>query len=155
MKGNVSIAAGVTVENAIGGSGSDLLIGNDVANVLKGGAGNDILYGGLGADQLWGGAGADTFVYGDIAESSAAAPDTLRDFVSGQDKIDLSGLDAFVNGGLVLQYVDAFAGKAGQAILSYDAASKAGSLAIDFSGDAHADFAINLIGQATQADIVV
>ena len=105
--------------------------------------------------QLWGGAGADTFVYGDIAESSAAAPDTLRDFVSGQDKIDLSGLDAFVNGGLVLQYVDAFAGKAGQAILSYDAASKAGSLAIDFSGDAHADFAINLIGQATQADIVV
>ncbi|MFL9694702.1 M10 family metallopeptidase C-terminal domain-containing protein, partial [Aeromonas veronii] len=90
---------GVTVENAIGGSGSDLLIGNDVANVLKGGAGNDILYGGLGADQLWGGAGADTFVYGDIAESSAAAPDTLRDFVSGQDKIDLSGLDAFVNGG--------------------------------------------------------
>ncbi|MGV8643221.1 M10 family metallopeptidase C-terminal domain-containing protein, partial [Pseudomonas aeruginosa] len=32
---------------------------------------------------------------------------------------------------------------------------KAGSLAIDFSGDAHADFAINLIGQATQADIVV
>ncbi|MGK8767170.1 serralysin family metalloprotease AprA [Pseudomonas aeruginosa] len=155
LKGNVSIAAGVTVENAIGGSGSDLLIGNDVANVLKGGAGNDILYGGLGADQLWGGAGADTFVYGDIAESSAAAPDTLRDFVSGQDKIDLSGLDAFVNGGLVLQYVDAFAGQAGQAILSYDAASKAGSLAIDFSGDAHADFAINLIGQATQADIVV
>ncbi len=60
LKGNVSIAAGVTVENAIGGSGSDLLIGNDVANVLKGGAGNDILYGGLGADQLWGGAGADT-----------------------------------------------------------------------------------------------
>ncbi|AZZ12895.1 TPA: serralysin family metalloprotease AprA [Pseudomonas aeruginosa] len=155
LKGNVSIAAGVTVENAIGGSGSDLLIGNDVANVLKGGAGNDILYGGLGADQLWGGAGADTFVYGDIAESSAAAPDTLRDFVSGQDKIDLSGLDAFVNGGLVLQYVDAFAGQAGQAILSYDAASKAGSLAIDLSGDAHADFAINLIGQATQADIVV
>lgn len=103
LKGNVSIAAGVTVENAIGGSGSDLLIGNDVANVLKGGAGNDILYGGLGADQLWGGAGADTFVYGDIAESSAAAPDTLRDFVSGQDKIDLSGLDAFVNGGLVLR----------------------------------------------------
>ncbi len=72
-----------------------------------------------------------------------------------RDKIDLSGLDAFVNGGLVLQYVDAFAGQAGQAILSYDAASKAGSLAIDFSGDAHADFAINLIGQATQADIVV
>ncbi|MDK2353217.1 serralysin family metalloprotease, partial [Pseudomonas paraeruginosa] len=60
LKGNVSIAAGVTMENAIGGSGRDLLIGNDVANVIKGGAGNDVLYGGLGADQLWGGSGADT-----------------------------------------------------------------------------------------------
>ncbi|MDK2351155.1 M10 family metallopeptidase C-terminal domain-containing protein, partial [Pseudomonas paraeruginosa] len=94
-------------------------------------------------------------VYGAIDESSAAAPDTLRDFVSGQDKIDLSGLDAFVNGGLLLQYVDTFDGQAGEAILSYDAANNASSLSIDFSGDASADFAINLIGQATQADIVV
>lgn len=39
--GNVSIAIGTTIENAIGGSGDDMLIGNAVNNVLSGGAGND------------------------------------------------------------------------------------------------------------------
>ena len=63
LVGNVSIAKGVTVENAIGGSGSDLLIGNGVSNELKGGAGNDILFGAGGADKLWGGSGSDTFVF--------------------------------------------------------------------------------------------
>ncbi|MFP3520841.1 M10 family metallopeptidase C-terminal domain-containing protein, partial [Pseudomonas sp. SIMBA_077] len=43
LVGNVSIAHGVTVENAIGGSGNDLLIGNAAANILEGGAGNDII----------------------------------------------------------------------------------------------------------------
>ena len=41
MVGNVFIAKGVTIENAIGGSGNDLLIGNSASNELKGGAGND------------------------------------------------------------------------------------------------------------------
>ncbi len=57
LVGNVSIAQGVTVEAALGGSGNDLLIGNAMANLLEGGAGNDILYGGGGGDTLWGGAG--------------------------------------------------------------------------------------------------
>nr|AAR20883.1 alkaline protease [Pseudomonas aeruginosa] len=155
LKRNVTLAAEVTVENALGGSGSDLLIGNDVANVIKGGANGDILYGRLGANQLWGGANGANFVYGNIAESSSRAPDTLKQFVYGQDKkIDLKEIRAFVNGKrLRKQYVQAFAGKAGRAILkSYSAAkSKArGSLAIRFSGDAHADrFIANLIGQAT------
>ncbi|MCU1719083.1 serralysin family metalloprotease [Pseudomonas sp. 5P_3.1_Bac2] len=152
--GNVSIAKGANIENAIGGSGNDLIIGNDLANLLRGGAGNDIIYGGLGADQLSGGSGRDTFVYGSINDSKASAADRILDFTSGQDKIDLTGIDAFVNGGLQLSYVDAFSGTAGQAILAYDAASNAGKLSIDFSGNSQADFAINLIGQATQADII-
>ena len=57
LKGNVSIAAGVTIENAIGGSGNDVIVGNAANNVLKGGAGNDVLFGGGGADELWGGSG--------------------------------------------------------------------------------------------------
>jgi serralysin len=52
LVGNVSIAYGVTVENAVGGSGNDLLIGNSAVNHLFGGAGNDILYGGGGADAV-------------------------------------------------------------------------------------------------------
>lgn len=39
---NVGIAYGATIENAVGGSGNDKLIGNAVANVLNGGAGSDI-----------------------------------------------------------------------------------------------------------------
>ena len=154
LKGNISIAAGVTIENAIGGAGNDVLIGNDAANRLEGGRGDDILYGGLGPDQLKGGAGHDTFIFSSIADSTAATPDLILDFTSGQDKIDLSSTDVFANHTLTLQYVDAFTGKAGQTILAYDAGTHAGSLAIDFSGDAHADFGINLVGQVTQADIV-
>ena len=48
--GNVAIAMGVVIENAIGGSGNDTLRGNGAANVLRGGAGNDTIDGGLGSD---------------------------------------------------------------------------------------------------------
>ena len=57
---NFGIAYGVTIENAIGGSGADTIIGNDVANVLTGNAGNDTLTGAGGNDTLIGGTGADT-----------------------------------------------------------------------------------------------
>ena len=48
--GNVSIGRGVVIENAIGGSGNDTLIGNSAANILTGGAGNDTIQGGSGPD---------------------------------------------------------------------------------------------------------
>src|SRR5581483_1350275 len=51
------------VENVVGGSGDDSLIGDANANVLGGGAGDDVLDGQLGADMLNGGAGADTVWY--------------------------------------------------------------------------------------------
>lgn len=41
FKDNISIAYGVTIENAIGGKGDDKLIANNVANILNGGKGND------------------------------------------------------------------------------------------------------------------
>jgi serralysin len=47
---NLAIAYGVTIENAIGGSGNDILIGNAAANDLHGGGGNDTLDGGAGID---------------------------------------------------------------------------------------------------------
>lgn len=59
---NISIAVGVLIEDAIGGSGHDTLTGNDAANVLTGGAGNDSASGGIGADTLDGGAGGDTLL---------------------------------------------------------------------------------------------
>ncbi len=70
MVGDLSIAYGVTIENAVGSSGNDVIVGNDVANVLKGGPGDDSLQGNGGNDTLDGGDGTDTAVY-----ASAAAND--------------------------------------------------------------------------------
>lgn len=47
---NLAIAYGVAIENAIGGSGNDRIVGNDAANRLQGGGGDDILDGGAGLD---------------------------------------------------------------------------------------------------------
>ncbi|WP_454714127.1 M10 family metallopeptidase C-terminal domain-containing protein [Caulobacter segnis] len=50
LTGNVTIAMGATIENAIGGSAADTINGNAVANRIVGGQGNDIIDGGLGVD---------------------------------------------------------------------------------------------------------
>ena len=78
FQNNLGIALSTTIENAIGGAGDDMLIGNDVANRLEGGAGRDQLTGGAGDDVLLGGAGADMLDGGagvdtaDYAASDAA-----------------------------------------------------------------------------------
>lgn len=64
LVGNISIAYGVTVENAKGGSADDTLVGNGAANGLDGGPGDDLLEGRGGDDTLTGGAGTDTAAYG-------------------------------------------------------------------------------------------
>ncbi|MCC0808953.1 hypothetical protein FPV16_22580 [Methylobacterium sp. W2] len=50
LTGGVTIANGVSIETARGGSGDDILIGNDGANRLDGGQGSDRMSGGLGND---------------------------------------------------------------------------------------------------------
>ncbi|WP_150526615.1 M10 family metallopeptidase C-terminal domain-containing protein, partial [Roseibium sediminis] len=59
VRGGYTIANGVTIENATGGSGNDYLYGNSADNILNGGAGDDDLFGGDGADTFIGGAGVD------------------------------------------------------------------------------------------------
>ena len=92
----VTIARGAVIENAIGGSGSDTIIGNEFGNRIEGGD---------GADTITGGAGSDTFVYTDAAD----AGDTIADFAAGVggDVVDISallasfgyaGADAFADG---------------------------------------------------------
>lgn len=50
--GGFTIANSVVIENAIGGSGDDTIIGNDSANLLHGGGGTDILTG-LGGNDVY------------------------------------------------------------------------------------------------------
>src|SRR5262249_42885996 len=56
----VSIDTLISIENVIGTSGNDAIIGNDQANKLEGRNGNDVIDGGLGNDTLDGGFGNDT-----------------------------------------------------------------------------------------------
>lgn len=67
--GGFTIANGVVIENATGGSGADTLIGNAANNVLTGGSGADTLTGGLGDDRLDGGGGVDTASYADATSA--------------------------------------------------------------------------------------
>jgi Ca2+-binding RTX toxin-like protein len=53
------------IENVVGGSAGDILIGDLLANLLDGGAGNDVLVGGAGKDTLDGGTGIDTALFSD------------------------------------------------------------------------------------------
>lgn len=87
--GAFSIANGVVIENAIGGSGADLIVGNEAGNDMQGNAGADTIAGHGGADTLRGGEGADTFLYYSATDSTAAASDRIMDFTSGSDRIDL------------------------------------------------------------------
>ncbi|MCP5101698.1 MAG: hypothetical protein GY943_39655, partial [Chloroflexi bacterium] len=57
------------IENASGGSGNDVLIGNEYDNVLKGWEGDDFLFGGNNNDRLIGGDGdEDVAVYVSLGE---------------------------------------------------------------------------------------
>ena len=96
--GTVAIAHGCFIENAIGGEGNDLLLGNNMANQLSGGGGDDQLFGFLGADTLTGGLGADRFGVVKIEDLAATSrrSDTIRDFTSGEDLIDLSQIGFFL-----------------------------------------------------------
>jgi Ca2+-binding RTX toxin-like protein len=75
----------------IGSTGNDIMAGTDGADAMDGAAGADTLIGGAGADTLTGGTGADRFVYTLPGDSLRTAPDTIVDFLSGTDKIELSG----------------------------------------------------------------
>ena len=86
---NLGIARGVVIENAISGSGDDLLIGNGAANRLTGGAGNDTMDGGSGRDVLTGGNGADLI-------RGAMGADTLSGG-AGVDWLWYIGSDAGIN----------------------------------------------------------
>ncbi|MTH95841.1 M10 family metallopeptidase C-terminal domain-containing protein [Roseibium sp. RKSG952] len=81
IRGGYTIANGVVIENASGGSGFDTLQGNSASNHLSGFDGDDILDGGLGDDLLEGGSGSDFFDF-----SNAGDTDTIIDF---EDTVDM------------------------------------------------------------------
>jgi len=132
---NISIAYGTVIENAIGSSERDYLVGNDVDNVLTGNAGDDVLVGNGGDDTLIGGEGADEMTGGEGADLFVIeGNDIITDFASGEDTIDLSGYD--------FTYVgeNAFTGTAGELRV------EDGMLMGDIDGDGVADLFVDVQG---------
>jgi serralysin len=78
---NISIAAGVTIENAIGGSGDDDITGNSADNFVDGGDGSDEMSGRSGDDTMCGKAGNDG-ISGDDSNDSIFGG-TGADSISG------------------------------------------------------------------------
>lgn len=106
LTNNIGIAFGCNIENAVGGSGGDTLLGSEMANLLEGGAGadtlrgnggDDTLRGGTDNDLLEGGAGNDNLSggEGDDVLAGGAGNDTL-DGGEGNDTASYASVSATV-----------------------------------------------------------
>jgi Ca2+-binding RTX toxin-like protein len=80
-----------------GGAGDDIVRGGRGSDVLLGGDGDDFLIGDRDQDILTGGNGEDTFVLtgGNAAANNLDEADLVTDFVTGVDKIMLTGETTF------------------------------------------------------------
>lgn len=110
IHGGFTIAQNVVIENASGGSGDDLIIGNETDNDLYGNSGNDRLEGNEGSDVLDGGLGNDVMIGG-------AGEDELVSLAGRNTLIGGAGYDLLIGG----FQSDALYGGAGNDILIGDA----------------------------------
>jgi serralysin len=186
--GNNRLAGNAEANVIDGGAGNDTIEGDAGNDRLLGGDGNDTLMGGTGVDTLTGGAGDDRFVIGkaDLADQVATKSgklslDIITDFVSGSDKIDLSGIgdaNSLISGDQTFKFVgkaDAKAGEIGfktfgninaaESALGYDLDGIDGPGAVgpvtviygNTDGDKDAEFAIVVYGKLdiTQNDFML
>jgi serralysin len=148
--GHDRLTGGAGADILRGGGGNDVLVGGKGNDRLVGGSGDDRLVGGPGADLLVGGGGADTFVFRSAHHSSPDATDTIRDFVSGLDTIDLRAIDADVTmaGNQAFSFIGSkpFSHTAGELTFRND------SLLGDTDGDGQADLQIDFVGVSMLAD---
>ena len=113
-----------------GNAGANLLSGGGGRDALLGRGGDDVLQGGEGNDSLNGGDGNDLFVF----SGSDPGNDTVLDFLSGSDKIDLRTY------GISKDQVTSTTGTNGTV------------LHVDSNRDGFADFTITLNGAAAPLD---
>jgi Ca2+-binding RTX toxin-like protein len=170
-EGQDRLHGGRGADTLSGGDDNDLLHGQDDADQLDGGAGDDSLVGGAGADTLRGGlgtdrlagdAGADVFQWLSVAESNPFAIDRILGFQPGQDRLDVSAIDAdaLAAGDQAFAFIGAaaFSGGAGIAQARLYVSGTTTWLALDTAdADATPNFLLRLIGApaVTGADLVL
>lgn len=138
LVGHDILRGGFGDDSLYGGEGEDWMQGNAGADVLDGGLGADTLVGGYGRDTMTGGAGADVFIFNTAGQTPPGVlRDTITDFASGEDVINLSDFMA----GAVL--VDRFSAT-GLMEIRFDAATH--RLMGDINGNGLAEWAITLTG---------
>ncbi len=156
--GGLTIANGVMIENAIGGSGIDKITGNWAANTLLGNAGADWInglggvdriIGGTGADTLTGGGGADDFVYV-AANNSIGQFDVIKDFVHGLDDLDVAAIDAngtaAGNAAFIFRGKAAFSGAGAEVRFTHNGLNNVTNVLFDIDGNQISDMTIRLTG---------
>ncbi|MFI0845007.1 hypothetical protein [Mesorhizobium sp. IMUNJ 23232] len=139
-------------------AGNDILSGADGNDVLSSGLGNDQLTGGRGADKITSGDGADDFFYNLVTDSSVFnnAMDTIVDFTSGLDDINLSAIDAN-NLGSDGNQAFVLIGSAAFHNIAGELRSVGGLIEGDVNGDGTADIRVLFSNGATAlaADIIL
>ncbi|HYE46484.1 MAG TPA: calcium-binding protein [Caulobacter sp.] len=159
LDGTAGLAGtGNGLANILTGNGAgNSLLGLAGSDQLFGGGGDDLLDGGAGGDMLSGAAGRDVFRFGADAVLASTLGGLFEtdqvvdlDFAGG-DRVDLTGIDADIGtaGEQAFAFVSAFSGQAGQAVLSYVAASSCTLLRLDVDGDGLADLQVRFTGDAT------
>ncbi|KNG92920.1 calcium-binding protein [Pseudaestuariivita atlantica] len=138
------------------GEVSDRLYGRAGDDTLFGETGADAFYGGLGADVMTGGDDAgrrDRFIYFNAAETGVGAGnrDVITDFVPGEDRIELSRIDADLTQGFKQRFDfigdAAFSGTGGE--LRFEQQGGITLVQADRDGDGVADMEIELTGTLT------
>jgi serralysin len=155
-------------DRIVGCGGQDKLFGGTGIDRLVGGQGADILSGGQGADRLTGGvssltpdSAADIFHYGMLSHSTVdrEGRDTIVDFESGVDIINLASLDAdaALAGNQAFTFIAdrAFSRTSGE--LRFVTRQNGTLVLADVDGDAQADFAVFLLNMSNilSADFVL
>ena len=146
-----------------GGRGHDRLTGSDGNDVLDGSGGADHLFGGAGSDTMMGGSGADKFVFASLSDTftEPLMCDIIADFKQGEDKIDLSAIDAnttnsVADDAFVFIGEAAFTRQAGELRI---ASSRETRVELDANGDGVADAIFTLWWTAqntpTSADFIL
>lgn len=85
--GNMNITGSTKADTITGSSAVDVIAGGTGDDVISGGGSNDTIAGGAGNDTMTGGTGNDEF---DITVTDTG-DDTITDFTSGTDTIDIDG----------------------------------------------------------------
>ena len=130
----------------VGGMGADTIEGNQNNDRLYGGKGEDSLNGGFGADTIEGNQDRDIFAYTSAQDSTINNPDTIVDFMAGEDRLEFEFSITAV--GLVADLERAneyFATAEGQAAFS----ASESILYLDAANQGVADMAIALSGVAS------